>query len=39
MTSEHAEITFDTGNVNLINFAGESEFFGETRSKWKVAMM
>src|SRR6202048_4108413 len=27
MSSEHAEIALDAGNVNLIDFAGEGEFF------------
>ena len=28
MAGEHAEITLDAGNVNLIDFAGEGELFG-----------
>jgi len=38
MSGQHTEIAFHAGNVNLIDFAGEGEFFGETRSKWKVAI-
>jgi len=28
MAGEHAEITLDAGNVDLIDIAGEGEFFG-----------
>ena len=28
MAGQHAEIAFHAGNVNLIDFAGEGEFFG-----------
>ena len=28
MSGEHAEITLDAGNVDLIDFAGEGELFG-----------
>jgi hypothetical protein len=28
MSGEHAEITLDAGNVDLIDLAGEGEFFG-----------
>ena len=38
VAGEHAEITLDAGDVNLVDLAGEGEFSGETRSKWKVAM-
>ena len=27
MSGEHAEIALDAGNVDLIDFAGEGEFF------------
>ena len=28
MAGEHAEIALDAGNVNLIDFSGEADFFG-----------
>src|ERR1700693_4695085 len=28
MSGEHAEIALDTGNIDLIHFTGEGEFFG-----------
>ena len=39
MASKHAEIALHAGDVDLIDLAGEGELFGETRSKWKVAML
>jgi len=38
MTRQHAEITLDAGDVDLVDLAENASFSGETRSKWKVAM-
>src|SRR5882757_10242718 len=49
MTGQHAEIAFHAGDVNLIDFAGEGEFFGRNQievegghgepasSEWRMA--
>ena len=31
MSGQHAEIALQAGNVNLIDFAGEGEFFGRNQ--------
>ena len=49
VSGEHAEIAFDAGDVNLIDFAGEGELFGRdeievegghgepANSEWRIA--
>jgi len=38
MSGQHTEIAFHAGNVNLIDFAGEGEFFGRNQIEVEVAI-